>query len=1649
MIHHMYKYTPLWLILLLTLFLAKPASICSQNYYPVHVTVQALPPYGVYLSDYYSGSRDRLVVTLLNRDKEQRPLQVKLRIQIRNGSMFRIQSREELHYPMLTLESGVPLRLTSVDLAAYLTSDKIRMEGYLKEGKLPSGMTEFSVQAMDYVTGRVLSDYGTGRAWLEIKQPPLLNLPLQDEQIAYRTPQQIRFQWMPRHQGLANTVYEFTLKELPNNGVAPQSAFAYGQDIYRIQTRFTTLNYTHLEPLLIPGKRYGWQVRAIAKDGIDEIGMFENNGYSEIGWFEVNDNCPAPMQITARGGYRKMTLAWESMPEQSAFLVEYRPKSEHSLYEWTSTRTFDKSFTAYQLTPGWVYEYRVGALCMTEKPVYSPIGEITLSQDNEERLKQCGVMPMLNLSNQTGKENLNVGDVVIIGRDFPMTLTQVSSQGNGWYSGKGWITLPWIFEIKVAVKFNRLRVNTDNQQIGGEVETETDPNASQIANTNELDYGGSKTNSAKVVFLTRKVDFTMPEVPDASYNTESGELTVFDTNGEPHIIATQKNDGESIFPMIIEDKEGNKYQVDMPNEDGTSDAEQYPADTGGQRKPTITPIGNVSSEFDTGKLSEGRSATIRFTKGKGKYAFDSGKEPWYQSAQLLKQYYQPLASDYIAPWKLVPIGENDVVEAELTGATIDKQKVKFVLKDRTPLPARLEKGKWQISLPSVKAGETYEVFALYEEKKGKTQTLGKLGVVSYPKQNRTITLVTVDGTPPDLASVEEGLNRIYNPYGVSITVNSDNCLKGNKEWDADRDGRLNLNGSGFFSKETDEMKALRKLYQQTSDRYDRNSYYIFVVDKAIAGNEPDSELAVQGDMPRGKQFGYIFTQEVSNTPRLIAHELGHGIFTLRHSFDVNYSGDKFKATTSNLMDYNNGEELAVWQWNILANPAPLTWFDSEEDDKLVTYKKQIYGQSSGIAPNGTVIINFCSSNTEYKVVHLIARGSYCIQGFHLIDHNGIKIKSYLWNAEKKDYFDGKQSISEAKEVLITYYKGVDNTPVKSLVYRSLGDSCYYQYATVMHISGSDKIQEPAANAWKTEMLFNASDECRDIFIKELIQQILDNDRNDCSYEDIQSGIKNLKALTGSNNPQELVNAINNVCLSALRNLSYDEITRFLVKIASQEKLKEESELAILRLMNALDTKDYKKFYALLETNQNKLIRYLVDQMHDTSIYFWTDKNNYTNFIGALVTMFKNSPDSYLERIAEVGEDKLLGQVFYLYSQPFRNEMETQDTFSPFTSMHEFRFSGEYNKTLGTVKVIQEEKVLDKLSTLPPRWVETSTVAESLSPLTPILISSQKELPLIATALDAQSDETRTTIYVVPAIFLKYKGDKTFNDEIERLGMTTLDIATITASGGMALATKVGWVKRLWALSEIAGAISNIAVNTQTVTDPEVKKVVDIYNLSMGMIGLGHAGKGIITFSKNLPPHILKTIHSKSSIRSFIIEKYLEWNSTSMKFKSPEANIDAQLRELLILQESALGQLAGKTLRKFNNPEEIAMFLRTKENGAFFWSGRTSKGEGVMNIALEIAQKKGGNTLEGMLGQYNIEMPIWNATVPSSVKIWEDVSALYASQVSGEVRAILGQKLRIDNIWEKIELPRLKKNPNVTKITTIDPETMNETIIYTK
>ncbi|WP_270790731.1 hypothetical protein [Enterococcus faecalis] len=127
-------------------------------------------------------------------------------------------------------------------------------------------------------------------------------------------------------------------------------------------------------------------------------------------------------------------------------------------------------------------------------------------------------------------------------------------------------------------------------------------------------------------------------------------------------------------------------------------------------------------------------------------------------------------------------------------------------------------------------------------------------------------------------------------------------------------------------------------------------------------------------------------------------------------------------------------------------------------------------------------------------------------------------------------------------------------------------------------------------------------------------------------------------------------------------------------------------------------------------------------------------------------------------------------------------------------------------------------------------------------------------------------------------------------------------------------------------------------------------------------------------------------------------------------------------------------------------EQVRPLLKTEPNTAFFWSGRT-KGVGGSEVAANVAKSKGGVTLETTIETKNIKMPEWDFNNPESMKAWDLASGSYAEQVSGEIRAVVGLELRKGNIWENVELPRLKNNPNVSKITIIDPRTGLEKIIF--
>jgi uncharacterized protein YukE len=119
---------------------------------------------------------------------------------------------------------------------------------------------------------------------------------------------------------------------------------------------------------------------------------------------------------------------------------------------------------------------------------------------------------------------------------------------------------------------------------------------------------------------------------------------------------------------------------------------------------------------------------------------------------------------------------------------------------------------------------------------------------------------------------------------------------------------------------------------------------------------------------------------------------------------------------------------------------------------------------------------------------------------------------------------------------------------------------------------------------------------------------------------------------------------------------------------------------------------------------------------------------------------------------------------------------------------------------------------------------------------------------------------------------------------------------------------------------------------------------------------------------------------------------------------------------------------------------------TDPDTAFFWSGRTQN-VGGESVALEHARAGGGTTLEELMRQRGIELPEWDPDDPTAVSLWSEASAAYADQANGVVRAVIGQDLRLGNVWENAELPVLRNSPNVTQIVRIDPLTGEEVVIY--
>lgn len=121
-------------------------------------------------------------------------------------------------------------------------------------------------------------------------------------------------------------------------------------------------------------------------------------------------------------------------------------------------------------------------------------------------------------------------------------------------------------------------------------------------------------------------------------------------------------------------------------------------------------------------------------------------------------------------------------------------------------------------------------------------------------------------------------------------------------------------------------------------------------------------------------------------------------------------------------------------------------------------------------------------------------------------------------------------------------------------------------------------------------------------------------------------------------------------------------------------------------------------------------------------------------------------------------------------------------------------------------------------------------------------------------------------------------------------------------------------------------------------------------------------------------------------------------------------------------------------------------FRSAPGKQFFYSGRNA-GIGGAAIAETIAKKYGGDTIEMVARRQSLNMPA--DRLPASNEIWRQASETWANTAVGVVRVVLGTDVLPTSTWVVTELPALLKNKKVTKIISIDPKTLKETIIHSK
>jgi hypothetical protein len=290
------------------------------------------------------------------------------------------------------------------------------------------------------------------------------------------------------------------------------------------------------------------------------------------------------------------------------------------------------------------------------------------------------------------------------------------------------------------------------------------------------------------------------------------------------------------------------------------------------------------------------------------------------------------------------------------------------------------------------------------EKGGFYETVAMIQLASYEQKTIKVAVVPVGSAalPSGItaANLQTELNNIYNPIGIKVKLRIADKFD-NNTWD----NGLKVEGSGLFTSYSSDMKNVVSAYEN-SELLAGTEYVLFYLPKFI-NNDLSENTLLKGFMPRNEIYGFLNgllmqSESLEGWAKASTHELGHGVFQLKHTFDSDY-GFSNSVLNDNLMNFAGAGVLSKFQWDAIHDQGlVLKIFENQKDGSLeggAVFVSNLDGTYSEF----TVNLNSCSKfllPTNY-VAWLTPSELTKVKGMNINEKGVLK---YLTDAANNKYY---------------------------------------------------------------------------------------------------------------------------------------------------------------------------------------------------------------------------------------------------------------------------------------------------------------------------------------------------------------------------------------------------------------------------------------------------------------------------------------------------------------------------------------------------------------------------------------------------------------------------------------------------------------------